>query len=170
MVMSTSKGYKRRGSIVNIEKIKELIEIFEESKLGKLHLREEEFSILLEKEGHSASLSHYTSVSPSAHHPLSSPTVAGEEGGAQQPTVSMSEGETIASPMVGTFYQRPSPDEAPFVKVGDTVTEESIVGIIEAMKVMNEVKAGVKGVIEKILVNDGQPVEFGTNLFYIRPL
>ena len=76
----------------------------------------------------------------------------------------------ITSPMVGIFYQSPSPEDPPFVKVGDRVTEDTVVCIIEAMKVMNEVKSGVSGVIEELLMENNGPVEFGTKLFRIREL
>lgn len=77
------------------------------------------------------------------------------------------EGVGITAPMVGTFYGSASPDDPPFVKVGDTVNPDTIVCIIEAMKVMNEVKAGVKGTIAQVMVEDGHPVEFGTKLFRV---
>ena len=73
----------------------------------------------------------------------------------------------VTSPMVGTFYNTPSPDDPPFVKVGDKVDKSTVVCIIEAMKVMNEVKAGVTGTVAEILVENGHPVEFGTKLFRI---
>jgi len=74
----------------------------------------------------------------------------------------------IKSPMVGTFYSAPSPDAPPFVGVGDTVTEESDVCVIEAMKVFNNIRAEVNGIIAKILVQNGQTVEFGQPLFLVR--
>jgi acetyl-CoA carboxylase biotin carboxyl carrier protein len=73
----------------------------------------------------------------------------------------------ITSPMVGTFYASPSPDEPPFIKLGDRVDADTVVCIIEAMKVMNEVKAGMSGVIREVCVENAQPVEFGTKLFRI---
>lgn len=73
----------------------------------------------------------------------------------------------VTSPMVGTFYSSPSPDDPSFVKVGDKIEKHSVVCIIEAMKVMNEVKAGVSGTVAEILVESGHPVEFGTKLFRI---
>lgn len=76
-------------------------------------------------------------------------------------------GVYVTSPMVGTFYQTPSPDDPPFVKVGDRIDKHSVVCIIEAMKVMNEVKAGVTGTVAEILVENGHPVEFGTKLYRI---
>lgn len=76
-------------------------------------------------------------------------------------------GVFVTSPMVGTYYSTPSPDDPAFVKVGDRVEKHTVVCIIEAMKVMNEVKAGVSGVVAEILVENGHPVEFGTKLLRI---
>ena len=76
----------------------------------------------------------------------------------------------IKSPMIGTFYRSPSPESASYVEVGVEVSNDSVVCIIEAMKVMNEIKAEVKGVITQILVEIGKPVEFGQPLFKIRPI
>lgn len=87
-----------------------------------------------------------------------------EEGTKQEP---LSVGEEISSPMVGTFYSSASPDSDPFVKVGDVITEETVIGIIEAMKVMNEIKAGKAGKVKEILVDNAHPVEFGTKILTI---
>jgi acetyl-CoA carboxylase biotin carboxyl carrier protein len=75
----------------------------------------------------------------------------------------------IKSPMIGTFYRSPSPESASYVEVGTEVTPDTVVAIIEAMKVMNEIKAEVKGVITQALVENGKPVEFGQPLFKVRP-
>lgn len=75
----------------------------------------------------------------------------------------------VTSPMVGTIYLSASPQESSFVKVGDTIDENSVVCIVEAMKVMNEVKAGVRGVVQEILVDNAHPVEFGTKLIRVIP-
>ena len=76
-------------------------------------------------------------------------------------------GTPIESPLVGTFYSAPSPDSAPFVQVGDKVTPDTVICIIEAMKVMNEIKAEKSGVIKEILVENGQPVEYGQPVFVL---
>ena len=76
----------------------------------------------------------------------------------------------IKSPMIGTFYRSPSPESAAYVEVGSEVNADTVVSIIEAMKVMNEIKAEVKGVITQTLVENGKPVEFGQPLFKVRPL
>ena len=73
----------------------------------------------------------------------------------------------ITSPMVGTFYSSPSPDDPPFIKVGDRVDKNSVVCIVEAMKVMNEIKSNVSGTVAELLIESGQPVEFGSKLFRI---
>jgi acetyl-CoA carboxylase biotin carboxyl carrier protein len=75
----------------------------------------------------------------------------------------------IKSPMIGTFYRSPSPESASYVDVGSEVNPETVVSIIEAMKVMNEIKAEVKGVVTQVLVENGKPVEFGQPLFKVRP-
>ncbi|SPN73339.1 Biotin carboxyl carrier protein of acetyl-CoA carboxylase,acetyl-CoA carboxylase biotin carboxyl carrier protein subunit,Biotin carboxyl carrier protein,acetyl-CoA carboxylase, biotin carboxyl carrier protein,Biotin-requiring enzyme [Chlamydia serpentis] len=76
-------------------------------------------------------------------------------------------GEFISSPLVGTFYGSPSPDSPPFVKPGDIVSQDTIVCIVEAMKVMNEVKAGMNGRVLEVLITNGDPVQFGSKLFRI---
>jgi acetyl-CoA carboxylase biotin carboxyl carrier protein len=75
----------------------------------------------------------------------------------------------IKSPMIGTFYRSPSPEAAPYVEIGAEVGPETVVCIIEAMKVMNEIKAEVKGIVTQALVENGKPVEFGQPLFKVRP-
>jgi acetyl-CoA carboxylase biotin carboxyl carrier protein len=75
----------------------------------------------------------------------------------------------VTSPMVGTFYPSPAPGEPHFVKVGDRIEKNTVVGIVEAMKVMNEIKAGVSGVVAEIYASQGDPVEFGAKLFRVTP-
>lgn len=96
---------------------------------------------------------------PSVESQISAPTSA----------PAAAEGTFVSSPMVGTFYLSPSPEDPPFVSVGDKVDKNTVLCIVEAMKVMNEVKAGLSGIIEEILVENAHPVEFGTKLFRIKP-
>ena len=105
----------------------------------------------------------------SAHFPLpQQPAQASSDAKAAAPAKAEAvEGKFITSPMVGTFYRTPSPEDPPFVKVGDKVDENTVVCIVEAMKVMNEVKAGVSGVVAEICLDNGHPVEFGSKLFRI---
>ena len=88
---------------------------------------------------------------------------------ASAPAVASSHSQ-IVSPMVGTFYLSPSPDSQPYVSVGQEVQEDTVVCIIEAMKVMNEIKAETRGVIVEVLAQNGKPVEFGKPLFAVRPI
>jgi acetyl-CoA carboxylase biotin carboxyl carrier protein len=101
-----------------------------------------------------------------AGHPLAAP------GAARAAAVPPEEAGwlEIKAPIVGTFYRSPAPDADPFVKLGQTVDEETVVCIVEAMKVMNEIKAEVRGVIRKILVENATPIEFGQVLFKVEPL
>lgn len=135
----------------DMEKLKSLIALLETSCLKKLHVKEGDYEVTLEKPDFSESFP--TIITPKSQHH----EVVKEE----------KKGEYIVSPMVGTYYNTPSPGHATFVKVGDSVTEDSVVCIIEAMKVMNEVKARKSGTIVEVLVDNAQPVEFGTKLFRI---
>ena len=100
--------------------------------------------------------------------PAGAPAAAASAGG-DAPEGELPPGTVmIESPMVGTFYRSPSPDSDPFIEVGARVDEDSAVCIVEAMKVMNEIKAEMRGVITEVLVNDGEPVEFGQPLFLVK--
>jgi len=106
-------------------------------------------------------------VAPAAAAPAPvAPPVATE---APAPAAPADKGEEISSPMVGTFYRSQNPESDPFVKVGDHVDEDTTVCIIEAMKVMNEIKADAKGVIQRIVAEDATPVQYGQSLFIISP-
>lgn len=160
---------------MDLERLRELIRIFETSGLSELELIEEDGRrICLKKptaQQHAVQAPipllapHVAAASaPVAQHaphaPASEPTAAPEEEFVH----------TIDSPMVGTFYAAPAPGEPPFVRVGDTVEENQTVCIVEAMKLMNEVTAKEPVIIERILVENGEPVEFGQPLFAVRPL
>jgi acetyl-CoA carboxylase biotin carboxyl carrier protein len=114
-----------------------------------------------------------SSVAPAAA-PVGAPAAAAPAGGGggaiSQPQVSTSDGNIsyITSPFVGTFYRSPSPDSAPFVDVGTRIKKGQILCIVEAMKLMNEIPSEVDGIIEQILVENGQPVEYGEPLFKIK--
>jgi len=95
-------------------------------------------------------------------------TVVDAPAAAEDPAPAAAAGETFNSPMVGTFYLASSPEAEPFVKVGDVVTEDSVLCIIEAMKVMNEIKAETEGQVVEIIAQNGEPVDYGQPLFVIR--
>ncbi len=129
----------------------------ERSQIRRLALKQKDFEIELEKGGGETVV--YSPPAPAvAPSPQQMPPSSSPPAG----------GDVIPSPMVGTFYATSSPEEPPFVKVGDQVDEETVVCILEAMKVMNEVKAGVRGTITEVLLKSGDPVEFGTSIFRIR--
>jgi acetyl-CoA carboxylase biotin carboxyl carrier protein len=104
-------------------------------------------------------------VAPAAAAPASAPAAA-PAAPAASPAANTNQ---IVSPMVGTFYRSPSPDSAPYIEVGQEVNDETVVCIIEAMKVMNEIKAEVSGIIVEVLAVNGKPVDFGKPLFSVRP-
>jgi acetyl-CoA carboxylase biotin carboxyl carrier protein len=156
---------------MEIEQIKQLMGYLEESKLSKLVFKKGDVEIRLEKEAdrprYPAPRVVAENVSESAFQ--SELPLHGERGGSvrrEEPQAAT--GTFVTSPMVGTFYCSAAPDQAPFVKVGDKVNEQTVVCIIEAMKVLNEVKAGVSGTVAEVLAENGQPVEFGTRLLRIQ--
>ncbi len=150
---------------MNQKEIKELIKIFDESDVAKLKIEKKDFSISLSKEATVVASAPAPVQSPSPVAPATPAPVA--EQTSETKTASKPAGLTINSPMVGTFYKAPSPGAPAFVKVGDTVNKGQSVGIVEAMKIMNEIEAEFDCTILEVLVEDGQPVEFDTPLFLV---
>lgn len=139
--------------------IQELAELLKENELTELSVKEGDKEIVLKKEKEIATVA-------------SSVVAAAQAAGASAESfvctpVEAKKGKPITSPMVGTFYKSPSPDSEPFVKIGTVVEEGQVVCIIEAMKLMNEIETDVSGKVVEILVEDGQPVEFGQVLMYV---
>lgn len=166
---------------MELKQVKELMSAMEKAGIKKLSIKEKTgYELHLERQGeeavhtsaqpHSSALFSHPSFRPHEHHPAHFPhhTAPSEpKMEAPAPKQEKVEGKFITSPMVGTFYTTPSPDDPVFVKVGDKVTENTVVCIVEAMKVMNEVKAGISGTVAEICLDNSQPVEFGTKLFRI---
>lgn len=163
---------------MDLKQIKELMASMEKAKMRRIKIRTEKgFELLLEKDGydlppprhrqgHGEEHGHH-SPHPFPHHSPPPPRHLSEEQHSVEKESKQAEGRFVTSPMVGTYYASPSPEDPHFVKVGDIVTEDTVVCIVEAMKVMNEVKAGVKGKVAEILVENGHPVEFGTKIIRI---
>lgn len=153
---------------MDIEQIKELMTHLEASKLRKLVYKKGDFELHLEKESALPSRPVRGPVAETVNETAFQAEISmkGERGGSAR-VETTAPGSFVTSPMVGTYYASPAPDQPPFVKAGDKVNENTIVCIIEAMKVMNEVKAGVSGTVAEILVDGSQPVEFGTRLLRI---
>ena len=156
---------------MDLEKLKELIQIFEASELSEIEVEEDGRRMRLQKPG-PAPLPPMAYAAPAMMLNYEQP---GAATGAPAPADAAPEVDpsgglpTIDSPMVGTFYLSPAPGEPPFVEVGTRVEEGATVCIVEAMKLMNEVTAKTSCVIEKVLVENGEPVEFGQALYAIRP-
>lgn len=150
---------------MELEQIKELIKQFETGKAKKLSLKKGDFELTLEKENELSKIA--TNFLPPTYHPPASTRFEHHSSLEQVPAGESSSNKYIISPMVGTFYAAPAPGQPAFIKVGDQVEESTVVCVVEAMKVMNEVKAGVNGTISEILIDNAHPVEFGTKIFSV---
>lgn len=151
------------GDVFDVRKIRRLVELMNEHDLSEIDLRDADVRIRLRKGRETV----ITSLAP-AHlpappaNPAPAPSAPAPEKPAEEKDVVL-----IKSIMVGTFFASPSPDAPPFVKVGDHVGPDSTVCIIEAMKVFNEIPAGVSGQVKAVLVQNGDPVEYGQPLFKV---
>ena len=148
----------------DLKEIKAIIDLMKKHDLSGFEIEKEGFRLKLEK----APSGQAAAVAPG----MAAPAKAAPAGG-ETPSVAPKAIESIAlkdilSPMVGTFYRSASPDVPPFVDVGKTVTEDTVVCIIEAMKVMNEIKAETSGIIAEVVAENGKPVQFGQVLFRVR--
>jgi acetyl-CoA carboxylase biotin carboxyl carrier protein len=148
-----------QGDIFDVKRIRRLVELMNEHDLAEVDLRQADLRIRLRKGGEPLI------VAPSAAKPAAAPAA----GAAEPAAKADSDLPVIKSPMIGTYYASPSPETPPFVKVGDHVGPTTTVCIIEAMKVFNEIPAEMSGLVVKVLVENGEPVEFGQPLFKIDP-
>ncbi len=153
---------------MDIRKVKKLIELLEESNVAEIEIREGEETVRISRNypGGQPMPQQYFMQAPAA---AAAPVAAAPAAAAAAPAAAASghKGQPVKSPMVGTFYRSPSPDSKPFVEVGQQVKATDIIGIIEAMKMMNQIEAGRAGTIEAIIAVDGQPVEFDQALVVI---
>ena len=161
---------------MDLRKLKKLIDLVQESGIGEIEITEGEERVRIARGGH-------VSVTPAApvHAPgaatppaasaalpaAPSPAPGAAAGPAPAEPSAGEAGHAVKSPMVGTFYRAPSPEAKPFVTIGETVKEGQTLCVIEAMKLMNEIEADAAGVVKAILVENGQPVEYGQALFII---
>jgi acetyl-CoA carboxylase biotin carboxyl carrier protein len=157
---------------VDLKDIKAIIDLMRKNALSEFELERQDFKIKL-KRGVTGPMAPIEDALP-AGYPVPLPAagnsgVSAVAGLVAAPVPTAPPPLEIKSPMIGTFYRAPSPDAADYVEVGTEVTAETVVCLIEAMKVMNEIKAEVKGVVTHILVENAKPVEFGQPLFRIRP-
>ena len=142
---------------MDIRKVKKLIELLEESDVAEIEIHEGEESVRISRQSSSAALMPAPVAAPAAPAP-----VAAEEKEPEEPS-----GHLVRSPMVGTFYRAPSPGAKPFIEEGQQVKNGETLCIIEAMKILNQIESDKSGVIKKILVENGQPVEYNQPLFSI---
>jgi acetyl-CoA carboxylase biotin carboxyl carrier protein len=151
---------------VDIKEIRALIDLMKKNGLAVFKMEKEGFKIALEMAGANAQpVIQYAAPAALPAAPAAAPAPV---SAASAPAEAASNLKEITSPMVGSFYASPSPDAPPYVTVGQTVTPDTVVCIIEAMKVMNEIKAEVSGVIAEVAVENGKPVQFGQALFRVK--
>lgn len=161
---------------MQIEEIKKIIELMKENELSEFELAEEGFRITVRRPYAGSAPHVMMAPAPAGFYPSAMPPAAAAPAQSAGAPASSGGGDavpanwvSVKSPMVGTFYRAASPEAAPYSNVGDAITSESVVCIIEAMKVMNEIKAEVKGTIRKILVENATAVEYGQPLFLVEP-
>ncbi len=153
---------------MDLKQIKKILDLIAESEVDEVSIEEGDFKIKVKKTGTVEQVTYTQPMAPAA--PVAQPAAptssASQE--ASEPAKPAATGDTVKSPIVGTFYEASSPDSDPFVKVGDKVSKGDTLCIIEAMKIMNEIEAEFSGTVQEILVSDATPVEFDQPLFTIK--
>ena len=153
-------GSQSSPDVFDMRKVRKLIELMKEHDLTEIDLKQADSAVRIKRGGEVVSYS--APVAPPPATPAATPAASGESAEDARMVV-------VKSPMVGTFYQASSPESPPFVKVGDRIGPEKTVCIVEAMKVFNEIPAGVSGQVVAVLVENGAPVEFGQPLIKVDP-
>lgn len=169
-----SRSTKKR---MNLKELKELIEFLIEKEIAEFELERGDVKVRIKRAGehmvvHGHSDPRFFAV-PAAPPPVpvigATPAVSAPPAAPPSPAAQEESLHAVKSPIVGTFYEAPSPGAPPFVKVGDTVVEGQVLCIVEAMKLLNEIESDAAGEVVKILASNGQPIEYGQELFAIRP-
>jgi acetyl-CoA carboxylase biotin carboxyl carrier protein len=164
-----SNGGSLPNDIFDVKRVRRLVELMKEHDLSELDLKDGEQRVRLRR-GAEPLVSYPMSYASPPPNAAATPSAVTTSGGAPTPAAPAAEsGVVIKSPMVGTFYHSANPESPPFVKVGDHVGPETTVCIVEAMKVFNQIPADMSGQITAVLVENGQPVEFGQPLFRVSP-
>lgn len=150
--------------MMNVKEIKEILELMREHELSEVELEKDGLKLKLRKD--SAGHAIVQAAAPSV--PVTPIPTGGDVGGsASEASKPQVQGTQIKSPMVGTFYSSPAPDQPPFVSVGQKIKKGDVLCIVEAMKLMNEIKSEIDGTISEILVENGQAIEFDQPLFIV---
>ena len=159
--------------MVDYRKLKELVKLMAENDLSELDLRDQQETVVIKRAMPQAAGGYAMPAMMGApmpqHAVASAPTGAARAGAEAPPEDDDADLVAITSPMVGTFYSAADPESPPFASVGTQVGAETVVCIVEAMKVFSEIKAECSGKIEKVLVKNGESVEYGQKLFLVRP-
>ena len=159
---------------MDLNYLKKLIKIFDDSTATELKIDEEGLKLKLSKNNSGASYIAQPVINQpipniAVNETVSAPVQAENTENANAPVEETHTGHIIKSPIVGTYYSAPSPDSEPYVKVGDHVSKGATLCIVEAMKLMNEIESDVSGTVTKMLVENAQPVDYGQHIFVIKP-
>ncbi len=154
---------------MDLKDIKAIIDLMRKNSVTEFELEREDYKIRLKRGANGSSATAAAEDGPAVVYVPPPVVPVAAAAPAPPPPVPASNELEIKSPMIGTFYRAPSPESAPYVEVGSEVNPDTVVCIIEAMKVMNEIKAEAKGVITQVMVENAKPVEFGLPLFKVRP-
>lgn len=155
---------------MDLKDIKAIIDLMKKNSVTEFELEKQDFKIRLKRGSNGGGPVVAYDEPQSVVYSQGAPPLGGPAPSAAAPVSAPASSELeIKSPMIGTFYRAPSPEAAPYIEIGTEVTPDTVVCIIEAMKVMNEIKAEAKGVITQVLLENAKPVEFGQPLFKLRP-
>ena len=153
---------------MDLKQIKKILDLISDSDVDEVSIEEGDFKIKVKKTGTVEQITYTQPAAPAPAPAPSAPTQPAAPASASADAAPAASGDTVKSPIVGTFYEAPSPDSDPFVKPGTKVSKGDTLCIIEAMKIMNEIEAEFSGTVQEILVADGTPVEFDQPLFIIK--
>jgi len=151
---------------MDIRKVKKLIELLKESGISEIEVHEGEESVRISS--YHAMGVRQTVVQAPSQAPVNIPQASVAPEPVQDSAPVVDEGHIVKSPMVGIYYSSPSPDTSPFVEIGQTVNKGDVLCIVEAMKIMNQIESEISGVISKIFVENGEPIEYGQALFALK--
>lgn len=162
-----------KESLLDLQEIRQIVDLMAQNELSYFNLKVGSFKIKLRRGSDLEAAKDLLSAMPVATtvaaQPSAAPAVVADNGpGPREVTAAHSNAATINSPMVGTFYRSATPGDKPYISVGDAVDETTTVCIIEAMKVMNEIKAEARGTVARVLAEDGKPVQYGQPLFELK--
>ena len=154
--------------MIDIRKLKELVRLMVANDLAELDLRDSDQQVTLRRDKTPVAVAPPPHVAAPAVHAAPVPAAAANSTPTAPAAATAEDLHRIESPMVGTFYSAPNPDSAPFIAAGQTIHADTVVCLVEAMKIFNEIKAECSGTVEKVLVKNGEAIEFGQPLFLVK--